>query len=241
MGSGSSKEKSPPVHNVQPRRADNVSKGNKPLKNNQSDRNVTQDSKQSVKTDIKKSNINDSRTVQNNVTANGKNNSTFQRKPAENVNSKKQMELGSFESDSEGEDIDAVLEATKNEYNRNQEQRLRNNNNEQVSYPETYAQRLQREQYKHEPRLGLARQKTIYRNPEEWEIQEKEVENFDVSRFKQANVHKAPPVQSDVDDIYSPREPSEPVMYSSSIERQKSLPHYDTSEEMLLAEIEQDF
>ncbi|VDI61987.1 Hypothetical predicted protein, partial [Mytilus galloprovincialis] len=51
-------------------------------------------------------------------------------------------------------------------------------------YPETYAQKLQREQYTQQQ---LLRQKTIYRNPDEWEIDQVSQQSFDVSKFKEVN------------------------------------------------------
>ena len=76
--------------------------------------------------------------------------------------------LQSFESDSEEEDIDAVLAATRAEHNHRQQQTL---NKPTEYYPESYAQRLQREQYER-GQQGLMRQKTIYRNPDEWDVDE---------------------------------------------------------------------
>lgn len=161
MGSGSSKEKAPPQKKAlniqnekkQPPLADSRSREQGGTNNSHGTRlvgntQVTQNNKQEWTS-----------SRHNNSAANINNNQTKRTVPAK-----------SFDSDSDSEDdIAAVLEATKNEYNNKlQEQRLYQDNNNQTSYPESYAQRLQREQYKHEPQ-GLMRQKTIYRNPEEWE------------------------------------------------------------------------
>ena len=79
--------------------------------------------------------------------------------------------IDSFDSDSESEaeDISAVLAATRaeNDYNKARQ----NSNRPTEYYPETYAQRLQREQYAR-TQQSLVRQKTIYRNPDEWEVDE---------------------------------------------------------------------
>ncbi|XP_052250954.1 protein kinase 4-like [Dreissena polymorpha] len=257
MGSGPSKEKTP-LQNVPPRKPDNVSKGNKQFKTEEVT-SVQNNNKTNInsKIDVVESKNNKSETIKSNTNntikvGNGKSEESQVRKsePITSKDSKKSLtkkDLGKFESDSESEaeDIDAVLAATKNQYNQRVQQRTIQPNDD-GHYPETYAQRLQREQYKHQPE-GLLRQKTIYRNPQEWEIEENKVESFDVSRFKQANVLKNPqPMQSNTDDIFSPPDvpsnghpPREDFSYR--LEKKKSLPHYDTTEEALLAEIEKEY
>lgn len=156
-----------------------------------------------------------------------------------------------FESDSESEaeDISAVLEATRaaeqNSYRAKQNAQA---NRPTEYFPETYAQRLQREQYA-KTQQGLFRQKTIYRNPDEWEVDENE-DSFDVSKFKEANVVKPPenPVNR---DIFSPPDSTvktngyqtktDGYYNQNNNQRKENLPRYDTSEEALLAEIEQEF
>lgn len=249
MGSGSSKEKDVPKP-----RADKVSKSSKQL-----DLKVGNDEEKRLKKEIEVVNTGS----KTNYVTSGQT-SPFRKtevtKPSTNTNGRSQQtngrvgkveavkNLGGFESDSEseGEDISAVLEATKNEYNTN----LKNQqfSDRDSSLPETYAQRLQREQYRHQPE-GLMRQKTIYRNPDEWEVDENEMENFDVSKFKQVNVREKNSEQKSMldRDIFSPnvqesrgfekREGENTLL----MERKESLPHYDTSEEALLAEIEKEF
>lgn len=154
--------------------------------------------------------------------------------------------LQSFESDSEEEDIDAVLAATRAEHSYRQQQTL---NKPTEYYPESYAQRLQREQYERSQQ-GLMRQKTIYRNPDEWDVDETR-EEFDVSKFKEANVAKPPPNPVNR-DIFSPPDVTPHNGYQGKMDRynnensnqkteKANLPRYDTSEEALLAEIEQEF
>jgi len=172
MGSASSKEKMPAGHNLPPKHADNNSKGSKSFSNNKNETKTTVVSTRN--SEPQRNLVQDSKPSENNKVINGKS-EQFSKSRQSESNGRKQVTtnqkaLGKFESDSEEEDIDAVLEATRNEYKRSQEQRMNNNNNE-VSYPETYAQRLQREQYKQQPQ-ALARQKTIYRNPDEWAVQE---------------------------------------------------------------------
>lgn len=84
--------------------------------------------------------------------------------------------LESFESDSESEaeDINAVLAATRAEHNYRAQKSLQKPTE---YYPETYAQRLQREQYE-KNQQSLIRQKTIYRNPDEWELDEVSTANL---------------------------------------------------------------
>lgn len=158
MGSGSSKEKAPPQKRVvsvenEKKAPPGIKSQSETFKNNSNDNTMGREQPvQNNKQDWSQANKN------NGVSkTNGKPN---------------QMKtVQSFESDSSDEDdIDAVLEATKNEYNNKMraQNRFQENNNE-VNYPESYAQRLQRQQYKHEPE-GIMRQKTIYRNPDEWDM-----------------------------------------------------------------------
>lgn len=60
----------------------------------------------------------------------------------------------------------------RNEGERNMYNRQMNRRSMDEEYPETYAQRTARQQY---TRNDLLRQKTIYRDPKDWEIEEKEV------------------------------------------------------------------
>lgn len=250
MGSGPSKpknqEKSPPL------RSDNVSKSARQLKIESTEKKQTVVEKAGVG-DISKHTVNEGNKFQTGSVTTKVNTNNFEKKNGRVNNNEVKKQLGAFESDSEseGEDINAVLEATKNEYNsRLQEQQYTRDND--ASYPETYAQRLQREQYRNQPQ-GILRQKTIYRNPEEWEVDENETESFDVSKFKEANLHTKQANEENSmlnSDIFTPNLPeaNQKVMapdpenyYFQPKEKQKSLPHYDTSEEALLAEIEKEF
>lgn len=81
------------------------------------------------------------------------------------------------ESDDEGDDIlRDEWKSSRNKISDFKSNGIENNSNNSTrtweppqpssgEYPETYAQRMQREQYKREQ---LLRQKTIYRDPEEW-------------------------------------------------------------------------
>lgn len=169
MGSGPSKpknqEKSPP------QRADNVSKSARQLKieNNEKKQQVVE--KEKIK-DSSKTTSNETKSLRTGGVAT--NNQNSEKRNGKDNNNETKKQLGNFESDSEseGEDINAVLEATRNEYNsRLQAQNQQNLRDSESSYPETYAQRLQREQYRNQPQ-GILRQKTIYRNPDEWEVDE---------------------------------------------------------------------
>ncbi|XP_045182573.2 uncharacterized protein LOC123541221 isoform X2 [Mercenaria mercenaria] len=250
MGSGPSKQKN--QQKEPPARSDNVSKSSRQLKIENNEK------KSFVETEIS---VNSSKTKDRNEnnkfqTERATTNKNYNEKKNGNVkNNQIHKNLGNFESDSEseGEDINAVLEATRNEYNSKlQEQNQRYSRDNETSYPETYAQRLQREQYRNQPQ-GILRQKTIYRNPEEWEVDENETESFDVSKFKEANVHQkhTPEENTMLDsDIFSPEVPETKERrmapdpdnyYFQPNAKQKSLPHYDTSEEALLDEIEKEF
>ncbi|XP_060601041.1 uncharacterized protein LOC132754430 isoform X2 [Ruditapes philippinarum] len=247
MGSGSSKPKT--QEKTPPARSDNVSKSSRQLKiekNEKSGLGGNEKITNNTKTDNNKF-----QTVS--VTTNKNSNEKKNGKVKNNETSKT---LGNFESDSESEagDINAVLEATRNEYNSQlREQNLRKTRDNDASYPETYAQRLQREQYRNQPQ-GILRQKTIYRNPDEWEVDENETQSFDVSKFKQANVNQRNDTEEDTmlsNDIFTPEDtevnehrrmaPDPESYYFQPNQKKKSLPHYDTSEEALLDEIEKEF
>ncbi|CAG2233676.1 myb-like protein X isoform X2 [Mytilus edulis] len=105
-------------------------------------------------------------------------------------------------------------------------------------YPETYAQKLQREQYTQQQ---LLRQKTIYRNPDEWEIDQVSQQSFDVSKFKEVN--KTLP-KTDIfgpvsNNDYSFGNVDDDNYYrTTNNNRKKSIPRYDVSEEDLMNDIE---
>ncbi|XP_063406743.1 TBC1 domain family member 5 homolog A-like isoform X2 [Mytilus trossulus] len=105
-------------------------------------------------------------------------------------------------------------------------------------YPETYAQKLQREQYTQQQ---LLRQKTIYRNPDEWEIDQVSQQSFDVSKFKEVN--KTLP-KTDIfgpvsNNDYSFGNMDDDNYYrTTNNNRKKSIPRYDVSEEDLMNDIE---
>ncbi|XP_022310068.2 uncharacterized protein LOC111115576 isoform X2 [Crassostrea virginica] len=112
--------------------------------------------------------------------------------------------------------------------------------------PETYAQRQFREQYR---QTELLRQKTIYRDPDEWDVPEKResVGSFDVSKFKAANAN----TQVQKREIFSmtpdytkhnrQTDIADDLYQSPSLQKQKSIPKYDVSEEELMADIEKQF
>jgi len=157
MGSGSSKEKAPPQKRVVS--VDNNKK--QPPQNIKS---------QTVTTNSHNSNSKgNEHVVSNRQEWTSNKNSSAGVKNGNSNNKARQIQ--SFDSDdSSDDDIDAVLRATKNEYNNKiREQSRFQENNNQVHYPESYAQRLQRQQYRNEPQ-GIMRQKTIYRNPDEWNM-----------------------------------------------------------------------
>lgn len=248
MGSGSSKAKS----------ADGISNGNNAV--SKSPKHTNSEDKRSksgnlVKTEeaLKSANKTNTKSATENNNANAVTNTVV----ARNGTIKQfqpSLALGQFESDteSEGDDISTVLEETRNNYNKQRVQNLKKS--EETDYPETYAQRLQRGQYKQQPQ-GLIRQKTIYRDPSEWIVDEKAMDaGFDVSKFKEVNAGKiTQPVNTSLKDIYSTGETTttthlerqlpDPDRYYAPpvLESTISLPHYDTSEEALLAEIEKEF
>ncbi|XP_021355468.1 uncharacterized protein LOC110451658 isoform X2 [Mizuhopecten yessoensis] len=139
---------------------------------------------------------------------------------------------------------------------RNVYNRQVNNNTVIEEYPETYAQRNARQQYK---RSDLLRQKTIYRDPKEWEpeTETKPAEEnqddsgeFDYTKFKAAN-KTAPPPRRDIfdmtpdpytsrqtyDDVHDPDSYYEPGRQSVP----RKAPTYDKLEEDLMADIEKIF
>ncbi|XP_069106301.1 probable WRKY transcription factor protein 1 isoform X2 [Argopecten irradians] len=129
------------------------------------------------------------------------------------------------------------------------------NNTVTEEYPETYAQRNAREQYK---RHDLLRQKTIYRDPKDWEPEEKkppeeeqnEAGEFDVSKFRAAN-KTAPPQRRDIFDMtpdpYTSRHGYDDMHDPDSYYDQnrqtvpRQTPVYDKTEEDLMADIEKIF
>lgn len=132
-----------------------------------------------------------------------------------------------------------------NEFNKKRTMELeRLERAKQEHYPESYAQKNMRQQYTTE----LLRQKTMYRNPDDWEEDEDigDNESFDVSRFKQANRGTTKP-QKDIfgneDMDYTKRgdiESSYDYSYGQTNTHRKNVPKYDISEEELMADIEKD-
>ncbi|CAC5371207.1 unnamed protein product [Mytilus coruscus] len=106
-------------------------------------------------------------------------------------------------------------------------------------YPETYAQKLQREQYTQQQ---LLRQKTIYRNPDEWEIDQVSQQSFDVSKFKEVN--KTMPKTdifgpvSNNDYSFGNHMDDDSYYKTMNNNRKKSIPRYDVTEEELMNDIE---
>lgn len=242
MGSGSSKTKP----NKSEPRPDKVSKVQ-----SREIQSVTKKSEQNLDKNLKTQNVIEIEKVKNDKNVQQSSERTTEIKPKSNGNVNKLQpneKLQSFESDSgsEAEDIDAVLAATRAEHSYRQQQTF---NRPTEYYPETYAQRLQREQYE-KGQQGLMRQKTIYRNPDEWDMNENR-EEFDVGKFKEANIAKPPPNPVNR-DIYSPPDVTPQTGYQGKTDRysnqnnsqktgNSNLPRYDTSEEALLAEIEQEY
>ena len=164
MGSGSSKTKP----NKSEPRPDKVSKVQ-----SREIQSVTKKSEQNLDKNLKTRNVIEIEKVKNDKNVQQSSERTTEIKPKSNGNVNKLQpneKLQSFESDSgsEAEDIDAVLAATRAEHSYRQQQTF---NRPTEYYPETYAQRLQREQYE-KGQQGLMRQKTIYRNPDEWDMNE---------------------------------------------------------------------
>lgn len=184
MGSSPSKGKTQPkgAPRARPRGSDNVSKSSRPLKlvNNEVKNKAlvesqtfgTNERTQPVSNERNKNVDDKSKFETGSGTVTTKTNSS-EKKKGHFKDNEPPKNLGNFESDSESEaeDISAVLEATKNEYNNKLREENRYDGNTDSSIPETYAQRLQREQYRNEPQ-GIIRQKTIYRNPNDWEVDE---------------------------------------------------------------------
>ena len=171
MGSGSSKEKTP-------KRSTQTSVDNKKTVNrNEKVSTIGVNNSSEIGYTSK---THTSTQVNNNIPEKSKNISQKVNGNADKRKSQKPSESGQktngFQSDSESEteDINEVLEATRREH----EERVREQNyfntrqTNETAYPETYAHRLQREQYK--PELGIIRQKTIYRNPDEWKTENEE-------------------------------------------------------------------
>ncbi|XP_061166909.1 uncharacterized protein LOC133175810 isoform X1 [Saccostrea echinata] len=113
--------------------------------------------------------------------------------------------------------------------------------------PETYAQRGFREQYRPN---DLLRQKTIYRDPEEWELPEKResVGSFDVSKFQAANANVQSQQKRDIftmtpDYTKNTRQTdsADDLYRTPTYQKQKSVPKYDISEEELMADIEKGY
>ncbi|ESP03399.1 hypothetical protein LOTGIDRAFT_237707 [Lottia gigantea] len=126
------------------------------------------------------------------------------------------------------------------------------------AYPETYAQKHTREQYTVD-RQALIRQKTIYRNPDDWkddsEESEEEHGGFDASKFRQVNTHNDPNQESVVKEFETPRyitskdgrRESSYGIYEKEREkpdysrRISKVPAYDLEEQRLLADLENEF
>lgn len=248
MGSGSSKPKASETSKSRPDKVSKVQAGQvKSIQAESKSVKVESNNFDQKNKNQWNSNLNDIERVKNdkNIEKSSERTNTINSSSNANMTKTQAVKLpSSFESDSdsEGEDINTVLAATRAE-NTNRAQQSSNRPTENL--PETYAQRLQRQQYA-KAQQDLFRQKTIYRNPDEWDMDERE-DTFDVSKFKEANVAKPPenPVNR---DIFSPPVKTNGYQakidrYSnqSNIQRKEALPRYDTSEEALLAEIEQQY
>ncbi|KAK3586936.1 hypothetical protein CHS0354_008534 [Potamilus streckersoni] len=162
--------------------------------------------------------------------------------PAKNIPPAKFKDSDSeSSSDEEEDDIAAVLEATRKAKEEDERNKRNMRKPETEEYPETYAQKLQREQYLQQ---SLLRQKTFHKNPDEWKSDEIEVPDFDVSKFKAVNQQQ----QLQKQDIYGNPElrqqpGSDPDSYYSqpTTENKKALPRYDSNDEELMADIEKEF
>ncbi|RUS71529.1 hypothetical protein EGW08_020714 [Elysia chlorotica] len=148
-----------------------------------------------------------------------------------------------------------------NDYNDNQFNQGQNNYNyppkEKDFLPETYAQRLQRQQYKLQQDL-LIREKTNIRNLRNWQDDDEDEEEnetprtgFDASKFRAAN--KGGDVKTDIfstvkDDLQTPRylqssgqELDEVETYRREAESpNRRLPQYNQSELDLMRQLEQE-
>ncbi|KAK6167526.1 hypothetical protein SNE40_021529 [Patella caerulea] len=130
---------------------------------------------------------------------------------------------------------------------------------QQNMYPETYAQKHTRENYTVDREM-LIRQKTIYRNPNDWDSDgdDEEMSNnnhgFDASKFRQVNQQKKPPdphadpVSSTAQEFETPRylksQDENYGIYQKDLQKEainrkiSRLPSYDMDEQRFLAELE---
>lgn len=120
-----------------------------------------------------------------------------------------------------------------------------------ADYPETYAQRKQREQYTLNQQL-LLRQKTIYRNPHEWQdenAEESYTGGFDASKFRKANqgslnardtifTTSKPGVETSY--LHDQRELDEMDITPRHNHQNKEMPVYNASEQDLMASLERE-
>ncbi|KAK3087505.1 hypothetical protein FSP39_006749 [Pinctada imbricata] len=134
------------------------------------------------------------------------------------------------------------------EHDRNGYNTQTSRNSETPHYPESYAQRNLRQQYTKNEQL--LRQKTIYRDPDEWQMDDEvSIGSFDVSKFKQAN--KGAETKKDMFAM-TPDYTTRPMISSHDnaadhfyepprVQKQTSVPKYDITEEELMADIEKEF
>ncbi|XP_067667079.1 uncharacterized protein [Haliotis asinina] len=259
MGSGSSKERTGGV--------DTRGGGSKPVtvanvNNNVPTKATTGLSKSGINTDTGKTNQSPTKSP---VKDSSVDKTTTQRSPSKTVKTDtkppNRLEWNS-DSDLDDDEWDDFLGKTSskpvpktdsNVSNMEQEQNSRNEIKSQELYPETYAQRHTREQYTF-GQDRLIREKTIYRNPDEWIVdeekeEEKMTKGFDASRFRAANQGK-PAREKDIfsttqDEFETPRylRSSEPVEKPTTVSQKptpRELPKYNKEEEDLMAQLMMD-
>ncbi|XP_064597195.1 uncharacterized protein LOC135463715 [Liolophura sinensis] len=110
------------------------------------------------------------------------------------------------------------------------------------AYPESYAQKLQRDQHRLNQAL-MIREKTIHRNPDEWALEESIVQGFDADRFKAANQRQVQQSQGVLEKSYVDNSPAEGPYNSkrSYGHRAHGTPSYNSEDEDLMNEIEREF
>ncbi|XP_046331224.2 uncharacterized protein LOC124114603 isoform X2 [Haliotis rufescens] len=258
MGSGSSKEKTG--------RVDTRGGGSKPVavanvNNNVSIKSTTGHSKSGTNTDTGTTNQSPSKSP---VKDSNVEKTTTERSPSKSVKTDKKpvskLEWNS-DSDLDDDDWDDFLGKTTSKpvpkpdskvSHGEQEQTAHNEMKTQELYPETYAQRHTRQQYTF-GQDRLIREKTIYRNPDDWGFDEDKEEvtatkGFDASKFRAANQGK-PVREKDIfstqDEFETPRylRSSEPEEQQTTVSQKPTpmvLPQYNKEEEDLMAQLMED-
>ncbi|XP_041361055.1 uncharacterized protein LOC121377213 [Gigantopelta aegis] len=141
--------------------------------------------------------------------------------------------------------------ASRGMHEREREMNDINAQRKEESYPETYAQRLTREQYKLD-QAKLLRQKTIYRDTDEWkmdedaELEKKKSKGFDASKFREVNAakHQENAISSAAQELQTPRyitdmdQSSHVTPKETTAVKKLELPTYSPEEEELMTMLE---